>query len=273
MTLYHKALVALFLMPTFAGARGGRGGQQQGPAIFLASIPKCGTHLIKKCLGLMNNANFGYPSRTFFDAAEQDFKRGGSILSHAPYNPKLGELIIQNNYKGIFMMRDPRDQAISFIHFAQGSMKIWDSIRSLPFDNALTQWISDTKLIKSKGRFCDPIMDDFGDIADFYKHYLPWADHPNFYTVRFENLIGAQGGGSDELQREEIKNIAAHLGIQLSDEQMSKIIQDLFGKSRTFRKGQIGSWREQFTPEQKELFKKVAGDLLIYLGYEKDYNW
>jgi len=32
-------------------------------------------------------------------------------------------------------------------------------------------------------------------------------------------------------------------------------------------------WRTSFTPENKALFKEVAGDLLIQLGYEKDNDW
>lgn len=183
MTLYHKALLAILLLPTFAIARVTR--NQCGPGIFLASIPKCGTHLIKKCISLLNHANFVYPSRTFFNASEQDFKRGSSILSHAPFNEALGEFIIENNYKGIFMIRDPRDQVVSFIHFAQNSMKIWDALKSIPFETAVTSWITNTKLIKAKGRFSDPIMDSFGNIADFYNRYLPWLDHPNFFEHIF----------------------------------------------------------------------------------------
>lgn len=41
----------------------------------------------------------------------------------------------------------------------------------------------------------------------------------------------------------------------------------------TFRKGQTGGWKKHFTSDQKKLFKKVAGQLLIDLGYEKDFNW
>lgn len=171
------------------------------------------------------------------------------------------------------MLRDPRDQAVSFINFAQKSMKVWPALRSMPFEDALTSWITDAKYIKGTGRFNDPIMDEFGSIASFFEHYLPWIDHPNFYTVRFENLVGAQGGGDNELQKQEIENIAAHLGIKLSDETLQRTLDNLFGKSRTFRKGQIGGWKEVFTEEHKEIFKEMAGDLLIYLGYEKDYNW
>jgi hypothetical protein len=44
-------------------------------------------------------------------------------------------------------------------------------------------------------------------------------------------------------------------------------------RSRTFRSGTAGGWRERFTPEHKRLFLDVAGDLLVQLGYERNDNW
>ena len=44
-------------------------------------------------------------------------------------------------------------------------------------------------------------------------------------------------------------------------------------KSHTFRSGKTGGWREFFTEEHKKLFKDVAGDLLVRLGYEKNNDW
>jgi len=40
-----------------------------------------------------------------------------------------------------------------------------------------------------------------------------------------------------------------------------------------FRKGVSGDWRSHFSIQDKEVFKKIAGDILIMLGYEIDYNW
>ena len=39
-------------------------------------------------------------------------------------------------------------------------------------------------------------------------------------------------------------------------------------KSGTFRKGKPGNWQEHFSEQNKALFKEMAGDLLIRLGYE-----
>jgi hypothetical protein len=44
-------------------------------------------------------------------------------------------------------------------------------------------------------------------------------------------------------------------------------------KSHTFRSGKTGGWREHFTEEHKTLFKEVAGELLVKLGYEKSNDW
>jgi hypothetical protein len=38
-------------------------------------------------------------------------------------------------------------------------------------------------------------------------------------------------------------------------------------------KGQPGSWRKFFTQRDRQVFKKIAGELLIKWGYESDTNW
>jgi hypothetical protein len=41
-----------------------------------------------------------------------------------------------------------------------------------------------------------------------------------------------------------------------------------------FRKGVAGDWRNHLTTvEAKDIFKEMAGDLLIELGYEQDFDW
>jgi hypothetical protein len=40
-----------------------------------------------------------------------------------------------------------------------------------------------------------------------------------------------------------------------------------------FRKGIVGDWSGQFGPQEKRVFKELAGDLLIELGYESGHDW
>ena len=44
-------------------------------------------------------------------------------------------------------------------------------------------------------------------------------------------------------------------------------------KSHTFRSGKTGGWKQYFTDEHRKLFRDVAGDLLVKLGYEKTNDW
>lgn len=43
--------------------------------------------------------------------------------------------------------------------------------------------------------------------------------------------------------------------------------------SSNFRSGKIGSWKDEFSESNKDNFKKIAGEDLIKLNYEKNLNW
>ena len=45
------------------------------------------------------------------------------------------------------------------------------------------------------------------------------------------------------------------------------------GEDKFRRGGRIGDWRTRFSSLDALIFKRVAGDLLIELGYENDYKW
>ncbi len=44
-------------------------------------------------------------------------------------------------------------------------------------------------------------------------------------------------------------------------------------RSSAARPDGVGAWKKYFSERHKEQFKKAAGDLLIEMGYEKDFNW
>jgi hypothetical protein len=63
--------------------------------------------------------------------------------------------------------------------------------------------------------------------------------------------------------------------LKVSREELVKIVEQNIvpEKSPTFRSGKTGEWQKHYNEEHKALFKAAAGDILIKLGYEKDYNW
>lgn len=82
------------------------------------------------------------------------------------------------------------------------------------------------------------------------------------------------------------KDILLYFNINLNDRQINTTILESSGKLRksyaislmpgeksTKRKGVIGEWKRELNKNQKELFRKKAGLLLIELGYEDNLNW
>jgi hypothetical protein len=66
--------------------------------------------------------------------------------------------------------------------------------------------------------------------------------------------------------------------MELGDDQVEAIIAAMqasadAGTSPTFRQSKIGAWREEFDATTKKVFKAVAGDLLIEMGYEAGDDW
>lgn len=243
--------------------------------IFLLSVPKSGSHLIQKCLSLINK-EFGITSAQV-------------PISHAGFNPENVEYLqnLSKKYQYLFLnIRDPRDQIISFIHHVFGP-KILNqepvgyvkhysvNSRNLSFDEILLCSICfGSAWYQYFHRQCNNKVDCNG-ILNFYKPYLICLNNPayNFCSIKFENLVGPKGGGSLDLQYAEISKICNHLKLNPTPENIKNIADNLFGDTRTFRDGQIGSWKKHFKQVHKICFKEIAGQLLIDLGYEKDLNW
>jgi len=91
----------------------------------------------------------------------------------------------------------------------------------------------------------------------------------NTLIVRFEDLVGSKGGGSDEIQRNTIKAILEFSGISKYDNEIDKIQLSLFGGTHTFREGQINAWRKDVDSKTLELMKSTLceTDIVRQLNY------
>ncbi|HEQ3528848.1 TPA: hypothetical protein VGS93_005389 [Bacillus cereus] len=112
------------------------------------------------------------------------------------------------------------------------------------------------------------------DIGQWYNLFIYWIKHPSVLTLSFEEFVISHSSCLATT-----KKIAQFVTEdQLSPDQLNqwalKMIENLHPQtSSTFRKGKIGGWRDEFTDEMKEAFKAAAGNLLISLGYEENFNW
>jgi hypothetical protein len=106
-----------------------------------------------------------------------------------------------------------------------------------------------------------------GSIRELFGPYLTWwcDAFPNVWRLRFEDIIGANGGGDVERQLRTVwgLQLALHVPGRPSD-----YCDRIFSRdSLTFRTGQIGGYLTDFTQNHHELFQQSAGDLLEALGY------
>jgi len=310
--LNHVALtIALFF--SFVAYSYGQGIQPGSEKkVVCINMPKCGSHLLNKCISLFGDPRLqtAYdtleaikPTRSFvvlydsfkdkqppmhftgrFDPRTmgpiswilkgQLNSKKGFIWSHWPYTPEAEKYINLKSRANFFIIRDPRAMLVSMAFMVS---KGYQGEEADPLPIMLDFIDGRQKSFVPWGVTVNeayPLLWEYG-IVGFYKMYLPWMQAKNFYTVRFENLVGARGGGSDLAQHEEICNIAKHIGITLSEEKIKQVVVDLFGGSNTFREGQVDGWKKHFTPEMKKLFKNVPGanQLLIDLKYEKNADW
>src|SRR5271154_3608345 len=109
--------------------------------IITISIPKCGTHLLNKCIELLTNKTeiSKIPTikkdlhPTILSQASIDAIKDQPmyISKHLLYSAENLLLLKQNECKAIFIFRDPRDKIISWINFVYnyaGPKKWWPSI-------------------------------------------------------------------------------------------------------------------------------------------------
>ena len=272
---------------------------------LLNSLPKAGTNLVKKVIDLFPGVR--YSGRSFdrrlnfakFEAPKSDrnrvipigvdwpaegsrqtiekslkklqkIKGGHYVLGHIPYSQNMEDLLTDMHMKSLLILRDPRDVVVSHMH----------NISSNPthFLHEVYQSLSDSEklLVSIVGFGKDGSAEDgpmLLNIKERYESVTPWRNKEFNYTTYFERLVGSAGGGSNQSQIGEIRNIANHLGIKCSTRQLNSISSQVFGGSLTFRKGKIGGWSDYFSEEHKQVFKDIAGQLLIDEGYEKDLDW
>ncbi len=99
----------------------------------------------------------------------------------------------------------------------------------------------------------------------------------NYAEVRYEDLL--------EKPVEEARRLLTFLNVDRSEQTVKRCVkkagfeqntnrkQGQEDSSSRSRKGVAGDWAEAFTEEDKRVFKEIAGDLLVELGYEEDGSW
>ncbi len=257
---------------------------QEVPVLFANSFPKSGTHLLTQVLQGFTRigpaVESGLPAVVTYEGDTGRPRPAGEILAdlsrlgpgdiaygHLHALPEVAAFLGQDHIVTYFILRDPRDVVVSHVHYVTDMEP--NHIHHRYYQEELHTF--DERLRASiLGRPGSAVP--FPDIRQRFEPYMGWLARGEVLTLRFEDFILRR-----DATLECVLDHAIRGGFPLSCER-SAALQRLAEsidprRSPTFRSGKVGGWQAQFSPENKRLFKEVAGDLLVRLGYERDDNW
>jgi hypothetical protein len=185
----------------------------------------------------------------------------------------------------IHIIRDGRDQAVSFIHQQGNRAKRGRTHRLSPEELARSEAYRRSPRVLAEtgeGMFAEKTLrkaaqnwdlrvgqavedgpalfgDDYTEVR-----YEDLLEHPN---EEVERLLGFLGVDTDETLVEHCVSSASFEKLSRGRERGEE------DPSSFYRKGVAGDWENYFTEEDRRVFKEEAGELLIRLGYEKNDGW
>ena len=240
----------------------GRAARAGVPRVLVVSLPKAGTHLVERAVCLhprlyrqfrrtLNPENVGPEG---LDGVLRTLRPGQVAVAHLPFDPAYASLL--EGVRTLFVVRDPRDMAVSLAHYieSRGDHPLHFAYGERPDERSRISSPSSATRRRARrrrrSRACSP--DSRG-----------WLES-GALVVRFEDLIGARGGGDDDAQARTLREIYDYLGVELAPGVGERLFSSA---SPTFRKGQIGGWRQAFDPELEALFEREAGRWMEVYGY------
>lgn len=249
------------------------------PKVLANSMPKSGTNLLIRLLRLLGFreedtfVNIG-PYEGVEEISVEDVKRVHRKLdrlrpgffsgAHMYFYPRISELVQALGIKTITIVRDPRDVCTSDVFYIvkRPEHRLHRYYKKMSQEERLMASILGMSSEQLDG--APPSL----DIGSHYRNYLGWMIRGAGLVIRFEDLIGPKGGGDDQRQRETADRIVRFLGINVEEEEMADLCSQLFWHgAKTFRKGQIGGWRNHFNSRNEEAFSRVIGDVMHKFGY------
>ncbi len=252
------------------------------PPLFGNSKPKSGSHLLLQILnGFTQIMPYQYveadPVRTIEKAGRrktkeevlsdlQSIARGVISWGYVEASPENVAFLCKPERVNYFVYRDPRDMLVSQVFFATDMHEehgMHAYYKSLPdFGERLKVAIT--------GIDRDGLH--MVSVKQRYEGVFQWLEQKHVLCIRFEDLIHNCNVTLAAMLAEVEKT-----GYQIPtprDQALSVLTEAIQPrKSHTFRSGKSGGWKDHFSEEHKKLFKEVAGDLVVRLGYEKNSDW
>jgi sulfotransferase 6B1 len=258
------------------------------PRVFVNGMPKSGNHLVRGVLERLPDMRysgvhiqsdvFGYTDgRSWACPAPGAWKEVRSALDRVPNGhfatAHLGamapgmDVVTALTFKRILIVRDPRDVLVSFA--------LW--VPLVPSHHLYRRFHRDLPSNESRISACLDGLASDGDgpgiesYPERLQAYAGWLDDPECLIVRFEDLIGPMGGATRDAQVATIDMIARHVGRPLDPDATQRLATNVWSeRSRTFRRGAVGDWRNHLTQSHLARLEAGAGEIISALGYGLD---
>ena len=224
--------------------------------LFLISIPKSGTHLMYELVSA-----FGYHQggNSTDNPAGQTAYFINSMNPHTPTTFLDFKESSSNLYHpfmrcpALFSYRNPLDIVVSEANYyhKDGRSAFWSYLSGLDLDGRIRLLIN------------DPFM--LGTIRDRIMPFLGWLGVKNVIPLSYEELVGARGGGNEELQTRLIWSLQLKLHVPGNPADYAGRIYNDTGP--TFNSGQLGTHRRALSEEALGSFLSLPQDFMRQLGY------
>lgn len=256
------------------------------PILYIAGLPKSGTTWLCNLLSCIPGYNIG--GNSYFrhlsdpDGCLLEHKLCRDVIAgiprdrytvvkfHTYYCEKTHEILAEYDLPTVVLIRDLRDMMISRYHhiLKDSQNRYHKQYNEVSFEEGL--------------------LLSFDHALPEYRDWVKgWIEHLD--TLRVPGMLVKYEEMRADVERV-LKEVLAFYGFEASDALVKQILarhDRFYARSRsleanlaapgrthsTFRKGQIGEWRECYTDAHRQRFKELAGDVLIAAGYETDNDW
>ena len=265
-----------------AARRYGYHNLRNSPMVFGNAMPKSGSHLLTQILaGLVEIGPFVDPGFPPVNRDERNQPLGENLIVNHIQSMKPGDIrygyihsrepyltiLSQPKYATFFVYRDPRDMLISHIFYAK-DMHPGHGMHD--YYNQRLNSMEERINVAIEG-VLEPGF-ELASVRQRYESYMGWLKKPQILAIKFEDLILRRVEAFESMIKHlEKYETKLNCGISTAVDILIDKIQPY--KSGTYRKGVPGEWKEHFSDSNKMLFKKITGNLLQDLGYEKSGDW
>ncbi len=242
--------------------------------VVVISVPKCGTMLLRNLLlqlpgtrvgrNLLRYVEPGLPPEerpALYARALAEVPPGGVSVGHCMFDEQTRSTLARYPNQRVFILRDPRDFIVSYIDYVMdpASKHFHHELftRRLPDDAARIETMI-------RGVPGDEHTFPLPPVREYFENFLGWLVDPATEVVRFEELMEAR------LRLLAMERLGRCLGLAaLPRPRLQRLIEHGLDptRSRTFRVGRSGRWRERFTAKLTALYEIETGDLDARLGY------